>query len=266
MRSEWATSAQLWGITVSGASADDLDNRNLAAALFTLTTAKRMMSKLIDAEQAALKQVRASGGMILSTVLERSYGSIHPYHTYHNPRNYLLALKSPPLTTERLFLYRLISADRHAGQSVYVIPTILRSLLSPVPTHDSMVHLTLDVEPPVTVTANVWERKYNLIVLLTLAQAGKSGVATGRGINKASLVRLTKASVQAALDSAIVATNMTRFLGQASGAPSPANVASSRHERSGQHGQLADRSQCANSATFLFHFMSVWCTMLYCDQ
>ncbi len=74
MRAECATSAQLWRNTVSGASADDLDNRSLAAALFTLTAVQRMMSKLIDAEQAALKQVQASGGMILSTMLERSYG------------------------------------------------------------------------------------------------------------------------------------------------------------------------------------------------
>ncbi len=83
---------------------------------------------------------------------------IPPYHAYHNPRNYLLALKSPPSTTEQFFLHGLIPPAPYAGQSVYVIPIDLRSLLLPVPAHNSMLHLTLDVEPPVTVAANVWRR------------------------------------------------------------------------------------------------------------
>lgn len=190
-RSEQETLARLWEVPFPDGA--DSDTATALADMFlTPEAVNRVLATLTPEEQAALNYVLAEGGSIAAPILARKFGAVRPHSGYSNPRAYLLALQPPPSATERLFILGLIQRKQKGQRTMFSVPVDLRPLLPGVPAHDHMLHFTATAEPPIIVEADIWALEWNVLTILALAQAGELVMASGRGINKASLVRLAR--------------------------------------------------------------------------
>lgn len=189
--SERATVAQLWGVE----HADATDARAADALADTLLTAEavnRVLAQLAPQERAALARVQAEGGRIAAPALEREFGKVRIHTRYPNPRTFLLALPQPSSAAERLFLLGLLQVETVGPRAIFAIPADLRPLLPPTPLRDRTLRLTGEPAPPLIVEAGIWELEHNCGTILILAQAGALEIAAGRGLNKASMLRLAQ--------------------------------------------------------------------------
>lgn len=189
--SEQTTLAELWGVPPMEAS-DGASLPALADMILLPERVQDVLSRLNTQERAALERVQAEGGRIAAAILEREFGAIRPHQGYPNPRAYLLSLAATPSAVERLYVFGLLLVEKSGLRRTYSIPSDVLALLPSVPPHDRTLHLMAIAEPSVTVTANVWELELNILMILALAQAGDLIMAPGRGMNKASMVRLAK--------------------------------------------------------------------------
>lgn len=188
--SERETLAHLWELPLP--HPERATASELADAILRSEAVNRVLDRLNPQERAALERLLAEGGSIAAPALEREFGTIRPHQNYHNPRAYLLALQVPPSPVERLFIYGLIVVEQQGMRRTYAVPTDLLPLLPQVPPRDWTLHLAPAEEPPLVVEARVWELELNILTILSLAQAGDLTIAPGRGINKASMVRLAR--------------------------------------------------------------------------
>jgi hypothetical protein len=189
--SERETFARLWGLPLPDADRESAADDLVAAAL-TPAMVAHMLATLTPPERAALDRVLAEGGTLPAAILEREYGAVRLPAEYANPRTFLLNLPEPPTTTERLFILGLILPSQQGRMRVYTIPVDLRPLLPTVPPPDRTLHLSPASDPPIVIPADLAALEQNILTILVLAQAGDLIVVPGRGINKASLLRLAK--------------------------------------------------------------------------
>jgi hypothetical protein len=190
--SEREVFACLWNVPLPEVVEGSAGADELAAAALVPDRVAHLLATLTPPERAALERVLAEGGTVPAAILEREYGAVRLPDQYVNPRAFLLNLPNLPTATERLFLLGLILPVQQGRTRSYMVPVDLRPLLPVVPPPDRTLHLPPVPDPPVIVTADLAELEQNILTILILAQAGELIIAPGRGINKASLLRLAK--------------------------------------------------------------------------
>lgn len=176
--------AQFWG-------ASSPDPAALIAVMTDPTQVEMLLSRLTDADRAALTRVLQEDGALPVAVLQREYGGVRESGGFEHPRAYLEALRGPATPTERLFSVGLIFRSHDERGAIYRIPNDLLPLLPPVPPRDRTLLVTPETLPPLAAPLTLKAEEL-VIVLLTLAYRGELKALDDGGLNKASLVKLAR--------------------------------------------------------------------------